>query len=153
MSDGWSADYLLSFVTLPNVLGATGALFYVISMSMKTAIPLRVTSLVMVHFGPETATDVSGAFELCATTAELPIRIDAPGQGSVVIASRPDLEVVLRPNAMVTGKTVGVDGKPISGVQVNLWTHDRGEVRPGTSKTGAGSRQLSPAARPGHVTV
>lgn len=46
MSDGWTADYLLSFVTLPNVLGATGALFYVISMSMKTAIPLRVTSLV-----------------------------------------------------------------------------------------------------------
>jgi CRP-like cAMP-binding protein len=46
MSDGWSLDYLLSFISLPNVLGATGAIFYVISMSMKTAIPLRITSLV-----------------------------------------------------------------------------------------------------------
>jgi len=46
MNDSLSLDYLLSFVTLPNVLGATGALFYVISMSMKTVIPLRVTSLV-----------------------------------------------------------------------------------------------------------
>ena len=33
---------------LPNVLGATGAIFYVVSMSMKTAIPLRITSLVSV---------------------------------------------------------------------------------------------------------
>ena len=46
MNDSLSLDYVLSFVTLPNVLGATGALFYVISMSMKTVIPLRVTSLV-----------------------------------------------------------------------------------------------------------
>ena len=46
MSDGWTLDYLLSFISLPNVLGATGALFYVVSMSMKTAIPLRITSLV-----------------------------------------------------------------------------------------------------------
>jgi hypothetical protein len=48
MSDGWTLNYLLSFITLPNVLGATGAIFYVISMSMKTAIPLRITSLVSV---------------------------------------------------------------------------------------------------------
>ena len=46
MNDSLSLDYVLSFVTLPNVLGATGALFYVISMSMKTVIPLRITSLV-----------------------------------------------------------------------------------------------------------
>jgi CRP-like cAMP-binding protein len=46
MSDGWTLDYLISFVTLSNVLGATGATFYVVSMSMKTAIPLRITSLV-----------------------------------------------------------------------------------------------------------
>ncbi len=46
MNDGWTVDYLLSFVTLSNVLGATGALFYVVSMSMKTVIPLRITSLV-----------------------------------------------------------------------------------------------------------
>jgi CRP-like cAMP-binding protein len=46
MTDGWSAEYLMSFITLHNVLGATGAIFYVASMSMKTVIPLRVTSLV-----------------------------------------------------------------------------------------------------------
>ena len=37
MTDGWTVDYFLSFLSLHNVLGATGALFYVISMSMKTA--------------------------------------------------------------------------------------------------------------------
>ena len=46
MGEGWTLDYLMSFITLPNVLGATGAIFYVVSMSMKTAIPLRITSLV-----------------------------------------------------------------------------------------------------------
>src|SRR5262249_35006346 len=46
MNDGWSVEYLLSFITLHNVLGATGATFYIVSMSMKTAIPLRITSLV-----------------------------------------------------------------------------------------------------------
>ena len=42
----WTADYVMSFITWNNALGATGALFYVVSMSMKTAIPLRITSLV-----------------------------------------------------------------------------------------------------------
>lgn len=46
MTDGWSLDYVMSFISLHNALGATGALFYIISMSMKTAIPLRITSLV-----------------------------------------------------------------------------------------------------------
>jgi CRP-like cAMP-binding protein len=46
MSDGWTLDYLLSFISLANVLGLTGAIFYVVSMSMKTVIPLRITSLV-----------------------------------------------------------------------------------------------------------
>ena len=46
MNHGLSADYLLSFVSLANVLGATGAVFYVVSMSMRTVIPLRITSLV-----------------------------------------------------------------------------------------------------------
>jgi CRP-like cAMP-binding protein len=46
MNDGLSADYLMSFVSWPNALGATGAIFYVVSMSMKTVIPLRITSLV-----------------------------------------------------------------------------------------------------------
>ena len=35
MNESLSADYLMSFVSLPNVLGATGALFYVISMSRR----------------------------------------------------------------------------------------------------------------------
>jgi hypothetical protein len=46
MTDAWSLEYLLSFMTLHNVLGALGAIFYIVSMSMKTAIPLRVTSLI-----------------------------------------------------------------------------------------------------------
>ncbi len=50
MSDGWTLDYLLSFISWPNALGITGAIFYVISMSMKTAIPLRITSLVSAVF-------------------------------------------------------------------------------------------------------
>jgi CRP-like cAMP-binding protein len=50
MGDGWTLDYLLSFISVPNVLFATGAIFYVISMSMRTAIPLRITSLVSTTF-------------------------------------------------------------------------------------------------------
>jgi CRP-like cAMP-binding protein len=50
MSDGWTLAYLLSFISWPNALGITGAIFYVVSMSMKTAIPLRITSLVSAVF-------------------------------------------------------------------------------------------------------
>jgi CRP-like cAMP-binding protein len=50
MGDGWTLDYLLTFISLSNVLGVTGAIFYVVSMSMKTAIPLRITSLVSAVF-------------------------------------------------------------------------------------------------------
>ena len=59
MSNGWTLDYLLSLISLPNVLsfislsnllGVAGAMFYVVSMSMKTAIPLRITSLVSAVF-------------------------------------------------------------------------------------------------------
>jgi CRP-like cAMP-binding protein len=46
MNEGMSAEYLMSFVSWPNALGATGAIFYVVSMSMKTVIPLRITSLI-----------------------------------------------------------------------------------------------------------
>ena len=42
---GFSAAYLMSFVTLPNVLVSTGAIFYLVSMSMKTVIPLRLRVL------------------------------------------------------------------------------------------------------------
>ena len=45
--DAWfERGYLMSFVTLPNVLVSTGAIFYVVSMSMKTVFPLRITSIV-----------------------------------------------------------------------------------------------------------
>ena len=37
---GLSPTYLMSFVTLPSVLGSTGAIFYVVSMSMKTVISI-----------------------------------------------------------------------------------------------------------------
>jgi len=43
-------DGLMGLVTLPNVLGSVGAIFYVASMSMKTAIPLRVAGLVSAFF-------------------------------------------------------------------------------------------------------
>ena len=46
MSDAWTLHDLLSFISLHNVLGATGAIFYVVAMSMKTAISLRIASLV-----------------------------------------------------------------------------------------------------------
>jgi hypothetical protein len=50
MTDGWTLDYFLSFISWSNALGIAGAIFYVISMSMKTAIPLRITSLVSAVF-------------------------------------------------------------------------------------------------------
>ena len=50
MSDIFSAEYLMSLVSLSNVLGATGAIFYVASMAMKTVIPLRVTSIISAVF-------------------------------------------------------------------------------------------------------
>ncbi len=50
MSNSFSAEHLMSFVSLSNVLGATGAIFYVASMAMKTVIPLRVTSIISAVF-------------------------------------------------------------------------------------------------------
>ena len=37
-----SWDHVLSFLTIANVLGLVGGIFYVASVSMKTIIPLRV---------------------------------------------------------------------------------------------------------------
>ena len=50
MNESASVDYVMSFATLANVLGATGAIFYVASMSMKTVIPLRITGIVSAVF-------------------------------------------------------------------------------------------------------
>jgi CRP-like cAMP-binding protein len=44
------ADYLVSFLSIANVLGVIGAIFHVASMSMKTVIPLRITGIVSACF-------------------------------------------------------------------------------------------------------
>jgi CRP-like cAMP-binding protein len=46
----FSADFLMSFVTLANVLGAVGGLCTVASMSMKTVIPLRIAGIASAFF-------------------------------------------------------------------------------------------------------
>jgi CRP-like cAMP-binding protein len=46
----FTADYLMAFASPANLLGLTGAIFYVASMSMKTVIPLRITGIVSTLF-------------------------------------------------------------------------------------------------------
>jgi hypothetical protein len=43
-------DNLLTFVTLANILGLIGGIFYVASVSMKTVIPLRVAAIASAFF-------------------------------------------------------------------------------------------------------
>lgn len=43
-------DNLLSFVTLANILGCVGGIFYVAATSMKTVIPLRIAGIVSAFF-------------------------------------------------------------------------------------------------------
>src|SRR3984893_10568683 len=45
-----STSFLMSFVTMGNVLGAFGGLFYVASISMKTVIPLRIAGIASALF-------------------------------------------------------------------------------------------------------
>jgi len=45
LSPYFTVDFLMSFVTMANVLGAVGGLLYLISTSMKTVIPLRVVGI------------------------------------------------------------------------------------------------------------
>src|SRR5436190_3611692 len=45
LSSYFSLDFLMSFITLANVMGAIGGLLYVASTSMKTVIPLRIVAL------------------------------------------------------------------------------------------------------------
>jgi CRP-like cAMP-binding protein len=63
----------MSLVTLPNVLGAIGAIFYVASMSMKTAIPLRITALVSTFFLLSAAMLTRSAPAIILYTLLLPI--------------------------------------------------------------------------------
>jgi Cyclic nucleotide-binding domain len=46
----FSTSFLMSFMTLANVLGAIGGLCTVASMSMKTVIPLRIASIASAFF-------------------------------------------------------------------------------------------------------
>ena len=50
LSTYFSVDFLLSFVTLANVLAAIGGLCTVASMSMKTVIPLRIAGIAGAFF-------------------------------------------------------------------------------------------------------
>ena len=43
-------DNLLTFVTMANILGLIGAIFYVVSVSMKTVIPLRLAAIASTIF-------------------------------------------------------------------------------------------------------
>jgi CRP-like cAMP-binding protein len=50
MSVKFTADYLMSFASPANIFGVIGAIFYMVSMSMKTVIPLRITGIVSTLF-------------------------------------------------------------------------------------------------------
>jgi CRP-like cAMP-binding protein len=50
MNFGFNTDYLMSLASIANALGIIGAIFYVISMSMKTVIPLRITGIISACF-------------------------------------------------------------------------------------------------------
>ena len=50
LEDGMNLDDWMSLASMANVLGVIGALFYVASMSMKTVIPLRITSIISAVF-------------------------------------------------------------------------------------------------------
>jgi hypothetical protein len=50
LSTYFSLDFLMSFVTLANVLGIIGGLCTVASMSMKTVIPLRMAAIASAFF-------------------------------------------------------------------------------------------------------
>jgi len=43
-------DFYLSFIAAANVLGATGGLCYLASISMKTVIPLRIAAIASALF-------------------------------------------------------------------------------------------------------
>ena len=50
LSSYFTADYLMSFVTLTNVTGVIGGILYIASVSMKTVIPLRIASIASALF-------------------------------------------------------------------------------------------------------
>src|SRR5260370_30658902 len=50
LSPYFNASFLMSFVTMTNVLGVIGGLCYVASISMKTVIPLRIAGIASAFF-------------------------------------------------------------------------------------------------------
>jgi CRP-like cAMP-binding protein len=50
LSTYFSASFLMSFLTMANVLGAIGGLCYVASVSMATVIPLRIAAIASAFF-------------------------------------------------------------------------------------------------------
>ena len=50
MNFGFLTDYVMNLASLPNALGLIGATFHVISMSMRTVIPLRITGITSAIF-------------------------------------------------------------------------------------------------------
>jgi hypothetical protein len=50
MDIGFATEWMIGVATLSNVLGVIGAAFHVASMSMRTAIPLRITSIASASF-------------------------------------------------------------------------------------------------------
>jgi len=50
LRDFFTLDFILSFLTMTNVMGALGGIFYVASISMKTVIPLRIAGIASALF-------------------------------------------------------------------------------------------------------
>jgi Cyclic nucleotide-binding domain len=50
MNFGFLTDYVMNLASLPNALGVIGATFHVVSMSMRTVIPLRITGIASATF-------------------------------------------------------------------------------------------------------
>ena len=46
----FTANYLMSFITMANVMGLIGGMLYIASISMKTVIPLRIVGIASVFF-------------------------------------------------------------------------------------------------------
>src|SRR3979411_2450857 len=50
LSSYLNASFLMSFVTMANVLGALGGICYIASISMRTVIPLRIAGIASALF-------------------------------------------------------------------------------------------------------
>src|SRR6266446_6753565 len=50
LSSFFSMNFLMSFVTMANIMGLIGGILYVTSISMKTVIPLRIVGIASAFF-------------------------------------------------------------------------------------------------------